>query len=80
MENGHGNFTPAPKVVSKQVDPAPYDTPRWYTPRRNVDWNAVDFGWIFYDRDRKTCLGGFLKRITLCLHLSGRWLRSIVQP
>ena len=79
MEDGHKRLTPGAQVVGEQVDASPYNTPRWFTPRRDIDWDAVDFRWIRYHRDRQSRLGGFLERINHRLHLGGRWLRSLVQ-
>ncbi len=79
MEDGHKHLTSGPQVVGEQVDPAPYDVPRWFTPRRDIDWDAVDFRWIFHHRDRQERAGGLLERIHQRLHLGGRWLRFIVQ-
>lgn len=79
MEDGHKQLPTGEQVIGEQVDPAPYDAPRWYTPRRDIDWDAVDFGWAIYDRNRQTRLGSFLERVHHRLHLAGRWLRSIVQ-
>lgn len=46
------------RVVAKETYLSSYDAPRWITlRRRDVDWDAVDFSWIFYDRNRLSAFG-----------------------
>lgn len=78
MEDGHKRLTPGAQVVGEQVDASPYNTPRWFTPRRDIDWDAVDFRWILHYRDRQERAEGLLERINHRLHLGWRWLRFIV--
>ena len=79
MENSHQHLPTRAQIVSEQASPSPYDTPRWVTPRRDVDWDAVDFRWIGYHRDREVRAGGFLKGVRYRLHPGMRWLRLLVQ-